>query len=150
MLIPTAAPIIKPRLLGIAVYRPYMNTCNHVPNLKTHHVTYVQTITPTIDGLLKDGIFLSDYYTFKICSPSRAAMTTGRYPWGAGFYDMYAFLLPAGPCWVPRGPCWASPPLISYSYTVAVSSRGWLLYTDVRHSGGRVIMQVFRLGPLHD
>lgn len=70
-----------------------MNTCNHVPNLKTH-VTYVQTITPTIDGLLKDGIFLSDYYTFKICSPSRAAMTTGRYPWGAGFYDMYAFLLP--------------------------------------------------------
>jgi arylsulfatase A-like enzyme len=38
--------------------------------------------------LLEKGIFLSDYYTFKICSPSRAAMITGRYPWGAGFYDM--------------------------------------------------------------
>ena len=47
-----------------------------------------KTITPTIDGLLEKGIFLSDYYTFKICSPSRAAMLTGRYPWGAGFYDM--------------------------------------------------------------
>lgn len=49
-----------------------------------------KAITPTIDGLLEDGIFLSDYYTFKICSPSRAAMTTGRYPWGAGFYNMAA------------------------------------------------------------
>ena len=47
-----------------------------------------KTITPTIDKLLADGIFLSDYYTFKICSPSRAAMLTGRYPWGAGFYNM--------------------------------------------------------------
>ena len=47
-----------------------------------------KTITPTIDGLLKEGIFMSDYYTFKICSPSRAAMLTGRYPWGAGFYNM--------------------------------------------------------------
>ena len=47
-----------------------------------------KTITPTIDGLLEDGIFMTDYYTFKICSPSRAAMITGRYPWGAGFYNM--------------------------------------------------------------
>ena len=47
-----------------------------------------KTITPTIDALLKEGIFLSDYYTFKICSPSRAAMLTGRYPWAAGFYNM--------------------------------------------------------------
>ena len=37
-----------------------------------------KTITPTIDALLQEGIFLSDYYTFKICSPSRAAMLTGR------------------------------------------------------------------------
>lgn len=49
-----------------------------------------KTITPTMDNLLEQGVFLSDYYTFKICSPSRAAMMTGRYPWAAGFYAMNA------------------------------------------------------------
>ena len=36
--------------------------------------------TPELNQLLKEGIFMSDYYTFKIYSPSRAAMMTGRYP----------------------------------------------------------------------
>jgi hypothetical protein len=71
------------------------------------HVYWVHTSVLTIDrhsthhtclpahvaclhfsGLIETGIHLSDYYTFKICSPSRAAMHVGRYPWAAGFYDM--------------------------------------------------------------
>lgn len=47
-----------------------------------------RTLTPTIDSLIADGITMTSYYTFKICSPSRASALTGRYPWGAGFYDM--------------------------------------------------------------
>ena len=47
-----------------------------------------KTLTPALDALIADGITLSSYYTFKICSPSRAASLTGRYPFGAGFYDM--------------------------------------------------------------
>ena len=31
---------------------------------------------------------MSTYYTFKICGPSRTSTLTGRYPWGAGSYDM--------------------------------------------------------------
>ena len=46
------------------------------------------THSPNINALMDNGIILHDYYTFKVCSPSRASLLTGRYPWGAGFYDM--------------------------------------------------------------
>ena len=47
-----------------------------------------RTLTPAIDALRAQGVVLTDYNTFKICAPSRASVLTGRYPWGAGFYDM--------------------------------------------------------------
>jgi arylsulfatase A-like enzyme len=54
------------------------------------HADGPRTITPAIDELISSGVTLSQYHTFKICSPSRASTLTGRYPWGAGFYDMNA------------------------------------------------------------
>ena len=47
-----------------------------------------RTISPSIDALIAEGISLTSYHTFKICSPSRASTLTGRYPFNAGFYDM--------------------------------------------------------------
>jgi arylsulfatase A-like enzyme len=47
-----------------------------------------RVISPQLDALITGGLTLSSYHTFKICSPSRASTLTGRYPWGAGFYDM--------------------------------------------------------------
>jgi arylsulfatase I/J len=47
-----------------------------------------KTITPELDSLIKGGVTLSSYYTFRVCSPTRASIQTGRYPWGIGFYDM--------------------------------------------------------------
>ena len=45
--------------------------------------------TPYIDAMIRnDAVMLSSYYTYKVCSPSRASMLTGRYPWGVGFFDM--------------------------------------------------------------
>lgn len=36
--------------------------------------------TPTVDGLVKEGLLLDTFYVFKICSPTRASLVTGRYP----------------------------------------------------------------------
>ena len=47
-----------------------------------------RTFTPHINDLMDQGVVLEEYYTFKVCSPTRASLLTGRYPWGAGFYDM--------------------------------------------------------------
>jgi arylsulfatase A-like enzyme len=46
------------------------------------------THTPHIDALATSGIQLQQYYTYKVCSPSRASIMTGRYSWGVGYYDM--------------------------------------------------------------
>ena len=37
------------------------------------------TLTPTMDSLFPKAIRLTSYYTYKVCSPSRASILTGRY-----------------------------------------------------------------------
>ena len=36
--------------------------------------------TPVLHGLATRGVFLQNYYSQSLCSPSRAALNTGRYP----------------------------------------------------------------------
>ena len=36
--------------------------------------------TPNIDGLVKDGLELDQYYVYQYCSPSRSSLMTGRLP----------------------------------------------------------------------
>jgi arylsulfatase A-like enzyme len=51
--------------------------------LFNNHTSY----TPHLNALLgQDGIYMSQYHTFKICGPSRASTMTGRYPFNVGFY----------------------------------------------------------------
>jgi len=44
--------------------------------------------TPQLDQLVKEGIQLTSYYTFKVCAPARASILTGRYPWSIGYYNV--------------------------------------------------------------
>ena len=43
--------------------------------------------SPAMDGLLADGIELTNYYVECVCSPSRATIMTGRYPLHHGVVD---------------------------------------------------------------
>lgn len=59
-----------------------------------------QTInTPVIDRLADDGVRLTQYYVAHVvCSPSRAALLTGRQPFRVGIVDV---LRPDGPSGIP-------------------------------------------------
>ena len=41
-------------------------------------------LTPTLDALRRRGIDLQNYYTQQLCTPARAALLTGRYPYKMG------------------------------------------------------------------
>ena len=44
--------------------------------------------TPNMDALAKGGAVLSDFYVQPVCSPTRAAFLTGRYPTHTGVYSI--------------------------------------------------------------
>jgi len=42
--------------------------------------SFDKEITPWMHSMMKDGITLTNYYSMEVCTPSRAALLTGRYP----------------------------------------------------------------------
>ncbi|HVJ87063.1 MAG TPA: sulfatase-like hydrolase/transferase [Caulifigura sp.] len=48
-----------------------------------------EVLTPTLNRLARDGVYLKKFYVaWPACTPSRAAMLTGRFPQRNGVYDM--------------------------------------------------------------
>lgn len=52
--------------------------------------------TPTLESLAKDGVILDTAYTLPVCSPSRAALMTGIYPYKFGLQRGFGKNLPVG------------------------------------------------------
>lgn len=52
--------------------------------------------TPNIDRLAKQGIQLKSHYMHSLCTPSRAALMTGRYHFNTGLNYVIAPSNPAG------------------------------------------------------
>lgn len=44
--------------------------------------------TPTMDHLAEQGVFLDNYYVLPYCSPTRAALLSGRYPLHTGCHTI--------------------------------------------------------------
>jgi arylsulfatase A-like enzyme len=47
--------------------------------------------TPNIDRLASEGVRLEDFYGEPVCTPSRAALMTGRYPMRYGLQTLVIF-----------------------------------------------------------
>ncbi|XP_042144450.1 arylsulfatase B-like [Ixodes scapularis] len=58
-----------------------------------------QIPTPNMDAMAADGIILNQHYVQYVCSPSRAALMTGRYPFHIGLQHL--IILPAEPMGLP-------------------------------------------------
>ena len=43
--------------------------------------------TPNIDKLASEGVVLDNYYVLPICTPTRSALMTGRYPIHTGKFN---------------------------------------------------------------
>jgi hypothetical protein len=46
-----------------------------------------RTLTPNLDAMVKGGVELMQFYTFKYCAPTRGATMSSRYPFHFGFYN---------------------------------------------------------------
>ena len=76
-----------------------------------------EILTPHIDQLAKDGAVLESHYVQPVCSPTRAALMTGRYATRTG---VYTIVRPHAPWGLPLGERTLANALQDAGYTTAI------------------------------
>ena len=69
----TAAQQSKPNLVFMLV-----DDCGWASVGYLHDPPLKEVVTPNIDALVKEGLELDQHYAFKLCSPSRSCLMSGR------------------------------------------------------------------------
>ncbi len=77
-------------------------------------------MTPNIDALAAKGAILDDFYVQSVCSPTRAALLTGRYPTHTG---MYAIVNPGAKFGLPLEERTLADALREAGYTTAICGK---------------------------
>ena len=78
MLLPVATSAAKPNI--VVILADDMN--RHHPGFNGGPVS-----TPNLDRLAREGTRLTQFYVHAVCSPTRAAFLTGRYPFRNGMEE---------------------------------------------------------------
>ena len=65
-----------------------------IPNITCAEKKCIQT--PTLDNLAASGVKMEQYYVQQVCSPTRGALMTGRYPSSTGIGP--GIINPPKPC----------------------------------------------------
>jgi arylsulfatase A-like enzyme/dienelactone hydrolase len=76
--------------------------------------------TPHIDRLAKEGVILESFYVQPVCSPTRAALMTGRYATRTGVYTV---VRPGAPWGLPLGERTLPEALREAGYTTAICGK---------------------------
>ncbi len=86
--------------------------------------------TPNIDKLAADGVVLDKYYVQQVCSPTRSALMTARYPFRTGLQHSTT-LLPGTGAKIPTDTATIAEVLKTVGYTTHAIGK-WHLYAAAR------------------
>jgi arylsulfatase A-like enzyme len=79
-----------------------------------------EILTPNIDGLAKAGSILENHYVQPVCSPTRSALMTGRYPTKTG---VYTIITPGAPWGLPLNERTLANALKEAGYSTAITGK---------------------------
>ena len=82
------------------------------------HNHFNDVLTPALDSLARNGTILEHFYTQPICTPTRAALMTGRYPIRNGM--QHATIANSSPWGLPLNETLLSDKLKSLGYATAI------------------------------